>query len=197
MEIRRSTMHGLERTLAPTLLAALVNFGCTSGQPEAKVCTLVGCMDGFNATVVNGPGGFLVGTHEIDVTADGAIVSCTFTFPLPKLSNGADSSPQCPPGLMVYVGPATKCTQSQPTTGVVMETCEPIAGQTKELISIPGTPAQVRVRQTVDGLVVLDETVMAVYEINQPNGPRCDPTCHQAGADWTLTTVAVQDGGSE
>ena len=62
----------------------------TEPGPVDLAKALVGCMDGFNATAMNGPGGFPVGTHEIDVTADGAIESCTFPFPLPKLSNGAE-----------------------------------------------------------------------------------------------------------
>jgi hypothetical protein len=61
------------------------------------------------------------------------------------------------------------------------------AGRTKETISVSGTPMQVRVRQPVCGAVVLDMAVTPVYETDQPNGPGCDPICHEAGADWTLS----------
>jgi hypothetical protein len=178
-------------------LATIINFGCSAIPGSSKACTLIGCEDGFNATVTNGPAGFPVGMHEIDVTADGATVSCTFAFPLPKLPNGADSGPQCPSGLMVFVGPAVVCTQFQPRPGVAGERCDPIAGQTKETISILRTPTHLRVRQTVDGFVALDESVTPVYKSNQPNGPGCDPICHQAGAAWTLADLVVGDGGLE
>jgi hypothetical protein len=127
-----------------------------------------------------------MGTHQIDVTADGVTLSCTFTFPAQKLPNGFDASPQCPPGLTVRVGPATMCTPLPPAAGVSGLRCEPILGQTQETITVPGTPVQVRVRQTVDGAVVLDQSVTPVYATNQPNGPGCEPTCHQAGAEWSL-----------
>ena len=178
-------------------MATIVNFGCRGIPGATKACTLIGCEDGFNAMVTNGPAGFPVGMHEINVTADGATVSCTFVFPFPKLPSGADSGPECPSGLMVFVGPAVACTQFQPGPGAVGERCNPIAGQTKETISIPGTPAHVRVRQTTNGVVVLDESVTPVYASNQPNGPGCDPICHQAGAEWMLADLTVGDGGLE
>jgi hypothetical protein len=183
--------------LGPTLLATIINFGCKGIPGAAKACTLIGCEDAFNATVTNGPSGFPVGPHQIDVTADGVTISCTFTFPLPKLADGADSGPQCPPGLMVSVGPAVACTQFQPGPGAVGERCDPIAGKTTEMLDVSGTPARVRVRQTTNGVVVLDESVTPVYASNQPNGPGCDPICHQAGAEWTLADLTVGDGGLE
>ena len=174
MGTRRPRTYGRLRTLTPTLLAAVINFGCNSQaiapdgapNPDVKYCDLIGCTDAFRATVTSGASGFPIGMHQIDVTADGATLSCTFTFPLPKLPTGGDASPQCSPGLMVLV---------QTAPGGITET-----------ISVSGTPMQVRVRQLVDGAVVLDMAVTPVYGTEQPNGPGCDPICHGAGANWTL-----------
>jgi hypothetical protein len=185
MKIGKAAAGGLAAALAPTLLAGLVNFGCNSQvippdgapNPDVKYCDLIGCTDHFRATVTSGASGFPMGMHQIDVTADGATLSCTFTFPLPKLPTGGDASPQCSPGLMVMV-------QTAP-------------GDTKEVIDLPGNPMQVRVRQLVDGAVVLDMAVTPVYGTDQPNGPGCDPICHEAGADWMIAAIAVRDGGSE
>jgi hypothetical protein len=51
------------------------------------------------------------------------------------------------------------------------------------------TPAQVQVRLTVNGAVVLDRTEAPAYRIKQPNGPDCEPTCRQASAQWTLSSL--------
>jgi hypothetical protein len=174
MGTREPRTFGRLRTLTPTLLAAVINFGCTSqaagpdgaSQADTKLCTLIGCGDAFRATVASGAAGFPAGMHQIEVTADGATLSCTFTFPLPKLPTGGDVSPQCSPGLMVSLVPVT--------------------GGTKETISVSGTPVQVRVRQLVNGGVVLDKSVTPVYATDQPNGAGCDPICREGGADWTL-----------
>lgn len=191
MKRRRPRVYDLLKTLAPALFAAVINLDCTKG------CTLRACGDVFGAVVASGPGGFPVGAHQIDVTTDGATLSCAFMFPLPTLANGAQQGPQCPFGLTVDIRLATNCTQTEPSRGAIVESCVPIAGDVIEMIDVSGTPAHVRVRQTTNGVVVLDESVTPVYASNQPNGPGCDPICHQAGADWTLTAVAVRDGGSE
>ena len=64
--------------------------------------------------------------------------------------------------------------------------CTPIAGRFFEDITLTGKPAQVRVRISVDGAVVLDSMIAPTYTAAQPNGPGCDPTCHQAAAAWTF-----------
>jgi hypothetical protein len=46
------------------------------------------------------------------------------------------------------------------------------------------------VQQLAGDVVVLDQTVSPTYQINQPNGPQCDPTCHQASFEWTAATGA-------
>jgi hypothetical protein len=127
-----------------------------------------------------------LGNQQIVITADGATSTCTFTFPLATLPSGGTAEPQCPSGLMVMIGPTTTCTTTS-TDAARTQTCTPIAGHFVETITVTGKPAQVQVHQTVDGATVLDQTMSPSYHTTQPNGPGCDPTCHQAAATWTFS----------
>ena len=125
--------------------AALAANACSE-----HACSLVGCQDAFSANVRRADGTFPSGAHRIDVVADGASVTCTFTFPLP-----ANSQPVCPPPLAVAVWPATMCTEV--TTGSSSGiTCTPIPGQFAETITLMGTPAQVQAQQYVDDAATVD-----------------------------------------
>jgi hypothetical protein len=179
------------RALGTVVVAAAV--GCARSPTSAsKACTEIGCVDGFSATVTFGPGAFPMGAHQLDVTADGATLSCAFMVPVPKLPGGGDAGPQCAPGVTLVVGPAARCATVQLPGGAVGEQCTPIAGASSESITVAGTPAQVTLRQTVAGAVILDRSVAPSYQVSQPNGPGCDPLCQQAAAQWVLPT----DGGS-
>lgn len=163
---------------------ALLVFGAPTGC-STKACTTRGCQDQFVATVAGQGGAFPSGMHQIDVTVDGAALSCTFTFPLPSVGGGGTQSPSCTTGLTVDVFPATTCT-SHDADGASTLSCDPIPGQFVETITVAGKPVQVTVRQSVDGTNLLDETVTASYQTNQPNGPECPPFCQQAVESWTL-----------
>jgi hypothetical protein len=144
-------------------------------------CSLVGCTDAFSANVRRADGSFPSGTHRIDVVADGASLTCTFTFPLP-----ANTQPACPAPLAVAVSPATACTEVTTGSSSGM-TCTPIPGQFVETITLMGTPAQVQAQQYVDDAPILDEMIAPTYQIVAPNGSECGPVCRQASpVDWTL-----------
>ena len=149
------------------------------------VCTSVGCQEGFSAKVHRADGSFPIGTHQIDVFADGVSLTCTFTFPLPTVAGGGTSQPSCPSGMTVWVLPATDCTETNSgSTGA--ETCTDIPGQFVEWITLTGTPAEVQAQQSVDGAPILEVTVAPTYQEVAPNGAECGPICHQALVDWTL-----------
>ena len=147
------------------------------------VCTLIGCEDQFSATVTVDATLVPPGTHTVNVVADGAATLCTFTFP-PAASNGGLAA-QCSTGLTVFVQPATVCTTTRSGT-VTSQQCQPIDGKFTESIWVSGTPTVVQVQQLVGGTVILDQTISPTYQTNEPNGPGCGPTCHQAGAAWTI-----------
>jgi hypothetical protein len=183
----------LEKTFVPGLLAAalLAAVALTAGAAvtgcfASKACGLVGCQDQVHATVTRADGGIPSGTHVLDATADGVTISCTFQVPLAAQPGGGTVAPQCPSGLRVFIGQATTCTET--TTGSSKTlSCVPIPGHFFEDITVVGKPAQLRVRLTVDGAVVLDRTEAPIYQSSQPNGPGCDPTCQQVSVQWMFS----------
>ena len=151
--------------------------GCT--------CTDVGCADGFAVTVTVDATMVPAGTHTLNVTVDGTSVSCSFTFPPSGASFGTIVSANCPSGLLLSFAPAETCMTVQTGTGGAEE-CQVVAGEFEEYLSLPGTPRSVRVQQVADGNVLLDQTLTLTYEIDQPNGASCGPTCREASAALTI-----------
>jgi len=150
----------------------LLGGAAVVGGCGGKSCTLVGCSDGFSANVRRADGSFPSGLHRIEVLADSATLTCTFTFPL-----AVGSLPVCG-GFSVVVFPATTCTDTR---------CDPIPGQFVETITVPGTPGQVHVWQYANDVAILDAAAAPSYQDFYPNGPDCDPApCRQASASWTL-----------
>jgi hypothetical protein len=164
------------------LAAGAALAGCFT----SKTCGLVGCWDQFHATVASADGSIPSGTHVLDVTADGMTVSCTFQVPLAMQSGGGTVAPQCPQGLGVFIGQASTCTETD-TGSSKSQTCVPIAGHFFEDITVIGKPTQLHVRLTVDGATLLDRTETPGYQTSEPNGPGCDPVCHQASAQWAFS----------
>jgi hypothetical protein len=154
------------------LLTAAVGWGavgCSGGAITAPdggqmACTLIGCVDQFSATVTVDATTVPAGKHTLTVTIDGAATSCSFN--LPELANPVNDP--CAAGFSLSV-------PGQPTDGKFTET-----------IRVFGTPSSIKVQQTLDGTVVLDQTISPTYQTNQPNGPGCGPICHQATAAWTI-----------
>lgn len=161
------------------LVVPPVNASCS------KACGEVGCQSQLTAVVSASIASLPAGTHRIDVTADGAMSSCTFTFPLETAPGGGLVGPQCSPGLIGFVGPAQQCTPF--TTGDAKGLrCVPLPDQVQESIQIVGTPSMVAVEQSVGGVVILQRSATPAYADNQPNGPGCEPTCRQATAEWSI-----------
>jgi hypothetical protein len=173
MQLGDVMARGPLMALAPTLLAVVVNLGCSAEtaapEPVAVACHLIGCYDAFTATIV-APEGFPAGTHEVEIMADGWETTCTFQLPLPRFKGGDPETPSCSPSLMLWFDSATG----------------------DEVMTIAGTPRGLRVRQLANRVVILDQTSTPTYSIEQPNGPLCSPSCYFAGVTWSL---ASSDGG--
>jgi hypothetical protein len=144
---------------------AIVMSGCSSA---TRTCTLIGCQDGFSASVRSADGSFPSGMHRIEIMTTGVVIACAFTFPLEVLPTGGLVQPTCPAGVNVNI--------------------LSVAGpdQVVESIVLPGTPPQVHVWQYVDDVTILDAAAAPSYHTVQPNGPECGPVCRQASASWTL-----------
>jgi hypothetical protein len=164
---------------------------CGVKLPEtSKACTLIGCFDQLTATVTGADGAIPPGMHLLTVTADALTTTCAFKYPPDVLPSGGTVEPSCPQGLAVTVGPKTVCTETS-TTSTKTQTCTPVADQSVETITVAGMPARVHVVQTMAGASILDETASPTYTSSQPNGPGCDPTCHQATATWTFSMASA------
>jgi hypothetical protein len=162
-------------------------LGCSGNaisSPDAgeMICTTIGCQDQFSATVTVDSTMVSAGRHTVTVTVDGAAGSCTFQIPP---TAGLTNDPCTAPGFSITIGPAETCTTTQSATATSQQ-CQPIDGLFVERIAVNGTPKSIEVQQTVAGTVIFDQTVAPTYQTNQPNGPGCAPTCHQAGAEWTI-----------
>jgi len=174
-----------------TVATVLVASACGKDGPfgGVKSCTLEGCQDQFHATVRSVDGSMLPGTHVLEVTADGITLTCTYKVPLEKLPSGQTALPQCPAGLSVSIGQDCVSETSQFDGGVSI-TCKPIPNGFFEVITLTGKPAQIHLRLTVEGVVALDKTEAPTYATLQPNGPGCDPICHQASVTWSFAAAA-------
>lgn len=166
--------HGMRYLRWAMVAAVFAVVGC-----ESKVCTLRGCTDQFSATLSRADGSFPSGAHQIDVTADGVTMSCTFSF----MGGGVVAT--CPSGLDVTVGPATTCSEIRMGDTVSLR-CDPIPGQFIERLTLRGTPRALRVLQSVAGVTLLDQAMAPIYEAAYPNGPECEPVCQQASETLTL-----------
>jgi len=162
------------RYLLLTLVVAPL-AGC-----DSHTCALRACSDELAATVSRKDRSFPDGAHQVDVTADGVALSCAFTFA------GAAVAPACSPGLSLSVVPAPNCIEAFTTDSVSRECFDPIPGQFVEQISLRGTPAELRVVQVVDGVALLDQSLMAVYRTVYPNGDACPGACKLATPSFTL-----------
>jgi hypothetical protein len=150
------------RLIGIGMMAALGAAGCST-----KVCTDIGCLNGFTATAQRADGSFASGTHRVEILADGVTWMCTFTFPLETLPGGGTATPTCPQGLYINV-------------------VETSPGHFVEGITLANTPAQVHVWQYVDDAPILDAAAAPTYTESRPNGPECEPVCRQASASWTM-----------
>lgn len=191
-ESKMDRVRRQSRRSAAVVLVALGMFAVScksngkSTTPDARICTADGCDDEFAATISVTSASVPAGTQIITVTADGVVSSCSFEFPPPTVPGDGGAGSPCSSGLMASVQSAANCTTSE-ADGALTERCVSIPGEFKELIQVFGTPVSVRVQQSVaGGAVILDESVMPTYQVFQPNGPGCDPTCHQAGLAWTI-----------
>jgi hypothetical protein len=151
-----------------------------------KACTDVGCQNQLSAAITRTDGSFPPGLHQIEVAAAGGVpVSCTFTFSAQAPPASAVTNPVCSGGLFVSVDPETICTEVR-SGGGVSQRCDPVPGKWIERVSLVGTPGEIRIRQTVDGVTLLDRMMALSYRNVQPNGSGCEPICRQATETLTL-----------
>jgi hypothetical protein len=131
----------------------------------------IACGDAFTATLTAPLADFPAGNYQIDVTADGTALTCTFDWPQPVA--GPFQSGPCTLGLSASIR-GSYCTSGG-------WSCEPFV----ETISLWSHPAEIRVQQAVDGVPMFDRTFSPVYRTDRPLDHVCGPGC------WRSTPVEL------
>lgn len=137
-------------------------LACTEGSDSiGPICTEMGCIDGLS--VAFEPPLMGKGTYTYDVTVDGTAYSCDATIPL------EGSSTVCGTGgvVSIYLSGSELDPGQQSLPGLHVE----------------GTPKSVQIQVHRDKALVADADLSPKYQVVQPNGPDCEPTCHSAAAD--------------
>jgi hypothetical protein len=141
------------------LVASLAGCGLT-----AHACTEIGCADGLDVDFQTASGTWPAGSYQIDLTADGATITCTTTLPFASATN-----------------PAGSCTSADVIMGL-SGSAQPAAQHAISGLHFNTTPKSVKVTISRDGAMVASGDFTPAYETSMPNGPDCEPTCTNAGA---------------
>jgi hypothetical protein len=138
-------------------------LACTDGDdsPRSDACTEIGCIEGLSVSF--DPPLMGKGTYTFDVTVDGTLHSCAATIPL------EGSSTVCGTGNVVSIF----------LSGTELDPSQ----QSLPGLHVEGTPKSVQIQVHRDKSVVADADLSPEYQIVQPNGPDCPPTCHSAAAN--------------
>jgi hypothetical protein len=137
-------------------------LACTDGSDSiGDACTEMGCIDGL--TVSFDPPLTGKGTYTFDVTVEGTAYSCDATIPLEGASTVCDTG-----GVVSIFLSGTELDPSE---------------QSLPGLHVEGTPKSVQIQVQRDGAPVADADLSPKYQVVQPNGPDCEPTCHSAAVD--------------
>lgn len=184
-------MQPLPARLAHVVLslgAVLTLAGCKHAAPDGgssdggttRACTEIGCYDAATITTKLSAAGAPLGTHSFALEIDGTPQTCTVEF----ASETEMAQGQCTGDASLMFGPAMQG-KEETMDGVVSYTEEPIPGEFRWLLTLPGQPAKVHVIHTSAGATILDQTASLVYTEHRPNGPDCEPVCKSASVEWT------------
>ncbi|WP_437679677.1 hypothetical protein [Sorangium sp. So ce131] len=167
------------------LLAGLAMIAATSGCINGKECTEMGCVNGFHITTATADKGWAPGDYELEITVDGDVVACAYSWTGTSPS-GQLVSAQCgSSAISVEVHPVTTCTETR-RGDAVSQSCVPVAGQFTQGISIPGTPARVDVTERRGGVLLGERSFTPRYKTWYPNGEGCEPGCRVDEQEWEL-----------
>jgi hypothetical protein len=167
-------------------------------------CTLVGCEDQATLDLQSPTGAWPPGSYQFALVIDGNAANCAIQVPAaPSGTTRVDGSctskitltflaeQQC--GTPANDGAATGTTSSG-SNSTQSETCSPVPGHFHQTLTLPGTPRDVALTLTRDDHSLVQQNVTLTYATSQPNGPGCDPTCHQASSALTIGDETPDSG---
>ncbi|MCA9646636.1 MAG: hypothetical protein KC492_38380 [Myxococcales bacterium] len=145
--------------ITPLLLSA---GGCRSTPKPGELCTQQGCDDGLRIEFQTAK--WEVGSYAFRVEADGKHTLCKSVFPL----------------MPCNIGRSVQCT-GDPNAAVYESGCGVEAEkQSFSEVHFQSHPKQVKVTVLRDDVQIAEQSFKPTYTVTQPNGPNCEPTCHQA-----------------
>jgi hypothetical protein len=134
------------------------------------------------------------GAYNLDVNADGAMSTCALHIP--------EMLPATSPLPASCSTTATSLTLTSVTRCVMIDAgaasggeCRPVPGQFTMLLALRGTPQDVSLAVTRDGVLLTSDSLTLSYPMVLANGPSCGAPCRQASADLTVPAAGTGDGG--
>ena len=127
-----------------------------------RACTEIGCTDGFRVQLEPGEG-WRHGSYRFRLEVDGKKTTCQGSLPLKRCEDGM----------------TLRCSGD---VGDVTESgcaIEPKLHGFSEVV-FRGMPKTARIVVERDGTVVADRSFSPTYRRSHPNGPGCEPVCHNA-----------------
>lgn len=163
-----STAAQPEPTAAPSAEPASETTGKPDQLQGQKVCTQMGCVDGFNVELE--PKAWPKGKYKFVVTADDKSTVCEGALPLPACDKG--NALTCKGDVKVMIA----------ESGCALPPDQQGFGP----INFMGAPKKVRVVVSRDGKGAGKADFEPGYKKVQPNGPECGPTCNFASDKMTV-----------
>ena len=141
-----------------TVSGIILCNSCT--EPGAKVCTEIGCTNGFVASL-NHPS-WAAGTYRFDIQIDGEKFTCLTSLPFAScnLPQPCDSD-KVRIGLSGCALPSSNHSVSDIGTSLV-------------------NFSEMKLKITRNTEILLDKSLRPTFKTSQPNGPGCEPVCRNA-----------------
>ena len=155
-------------------LLASISGGCASSE-QPRVCTDIGCADGLQVAF-SPNSGWQPGQYRFVIDVDGQVTTCEGSLPLRSCD----------------AGPSLQCTPAGDRIGVGESGCAlPPEQHGFSDLRVGGSPAQsVTVTVSRDGAELVKKTLAPEYKTSQPNGPGCEPVCHNASEALAIPGAA-------
>jgi hypothetical protein len=168
--------------IVPLLSFALLAGGC---DVFTHSCTHIGCLDGVTLELKPVEAGFAGGQYTLELLADRERAACSFAIPDSLPQPGSATSIDCDPGLGAFIQQVAVCTETR-TADAISQSCRPLPGRHTLSAQLQATPRSLEVRLVRDGATLIEHALTPTYETSHPNGPDCDPACHQASITLDL-----------
>ncbi|HTU63494.1 MAG TPA: hypothetical protein VMF89_33760 [Polyangiales bacterium] len=151
-------------------------------------CTEASCSDYVAIDLAFADHRWPDGAYKLEVQFEDAQHkhTCAFSWPEAQPARGSSTVVPCEPSdLEASLLQDTKCME-QRTSDAVSQSCVPLEGQYTLRLSLFATPPGVALHVTRDGEPLKDVSFDLEYAEERPNGPDCDPLCHESSQELQL-----------